>query len=128
MSLRTFVASFGLAVLAACGGSSSGPAPSSGGVIEVKAGPGQIVLSPTDIKRWEVVEAPEGYRIRVELAPAASQNLARVTRANVGRKVPIVIHGEVVMDPLVRDPIESGRLEISGRSKADLQRIQRLLQ
>ena len=128
MRLRRFACALGLTVLGACGGSP--PAQGTGGqqVFEVKAGEGQLVLSADDVQHLEVVKAPEGYRLRVELRPAASRNLAQLTRANVGRKIPIVIHGEVVMDPLVRDPIVTGRLEISAKDQSDLERLQRLLQ
>jgi preprotein translocase subunit SecD len=52
--------------------------------------------------------------IRLHLAPESADALKELTLKNVGSKVDLRVDGEVVMSPVIRDPIVSGSLEISG--------------
>jgi SecD/SecF fusion protein len=52
--------------------------------------------------------------IFVTLTPSAAKRLASVSRANIGRPIAIAIGGKVLMNPVVRDEITGGEIEISG--------------
>ncbi|MBE0544149.1 MAG: hypothetical protein IH623_22650 [Verrucomicrobia bacterium] len=48
------------------------------------------------------------------LTPAGAAAFARVTRDNVGRRLAMVLDGEVQTAPVIRSPIDTGRAQITG--------------
>jgi preprotein translocase subunit SecD len=52
--------------------------------------------------------------IFVTLTPAAAKRLADLSRANVGKAVPIAVGGTVLMNPIIREAITGGTIEIAG--------------
>ena len=50
----------------------------------------------------------------LELAPQSAREFGDLTASNIGRIVELRIDGKVVFAPIVRDPIRSGDVEISG--------------
>jgi preprotein translocase subunit SecD len=50
---------------------------------------------------------------------AGTRRFARATRENVGRPFAIVLDGEVISAPVIREPIEGGRGQISGNFTVD---------
>ena len=51
----------------------------------------------------------------LKLAPRSAREFGDLTAAHVGRIVELRIDGKVVFAPIVRDPIRSGDVEISGQ-------------
>lgn len=52
--------------------------------------------------------------VRFRLTPEGASRLAAVTRANIGRRLAIVVDGEVISAPVIRAEIKGGVGEISG--------------
>ncbi len=52
--------------------------------------------------------------IYITLSPAGRAKLAAITKANVGKPLPLAIGPKVLMTPIVREPILAGTLQISG--------------
>jgi preprotein translocase subunit SecD len=52
--------------------------------------------------------------IYVTLSPAGRAKLAKVTRANVGKEMPLTIGNRVLTKPIVREPLLAGTLQITG--------------
>lgn len=57
--------------------------------------------------------------IYMTLSPAGAAKLANVTRANVGKELPLMIGSRVLTKPVVSEPILSGTLQISGFASTD---------
>jgi preprotein translocase subunit SecD len=64
----------------------------------------------------DVTGAPNIY---VTLTPAAAQRLSSLSKANIGKPIAIAIGGTVLMNPVVREAITGGAIEISGVSGFD---------
>lgn len=67
------------------------------------------LLGPGDIRSARA----DGMAVQVELTPAAATRFGEATKANVGRKMAIVVDGKVAMAPVVREAITGGRLMIT---------------
>ncbi|HEY3814880.1 MAG TPA: hypothetical protein VGL66_16805 [Caulobacteraceae bacterium] len=52
--------------------------------------------------------------VQVQLTEAGARRFADATTANVGKRLAIVVNGEVLSDPVVRDPITGGYVAITG--------------
>jgi preprotein translocase subunit SecD len=52
--------------------------------------------------------------IYVTLSSAGRAKLAKVTRANVGKEMPLMIDSRVLIKPIVREPLLAGTLQITG--------------
>jgi preprotein translocase subunit SecD len=57
--------------------------------------------------------------IYVTLSPSGATKLARVTRANVGKEMPLMIGSRVLTKPVVREPLLSGSFQISGMANLE---------
>jgi len=55
-----------------------------------------------------------GAAILVTMDERASKRLAALTGANVGKPLPFALDGKALMEPVVREPIAGGAIEISG--------------
>ncbi len=88
--------------------------------VSIQAVENDTVLSRLDFDKSEidaeVVHAnTTGEAILELIFPAdGAVGLRDLTAANIGRKVRIVIDGIVVVEPIVREPISSGRIWVSG--------------
>jgi preprotein translocase subunit SecD len=57
--------------------------------------------------------------IFVTMTPAAAKRLASISKANIGKPIAIAIGNTVLMNPIVRDEITGGVIEISGIASFD---------
>jgi preprotein translocase subunit SecD len=57
--------------------------------------------------------------IYVTLSPAGRDKLAKVTRANVGKELPVLVGSKVLTRPIVREPILGGTVQISGLASVE---------
>lgn len=55
-----------------------------------------------------------GHAVSIALGPEGTRRFAEITAAGVGRRLAILVDGQVLMAPVVREPILGGRLEIVG--------------
>ena len=74
-----------------------------------------LILGTSDIIKAGLVDRSEfGNAVRIFFGSDAQARFFAVTTANVGQRIAIVVDGTLVTAPVVRDPINSDRLEISG--------------
>ena len=73
-------------------------------------------ISGDSLTRARAIIDPDTYQAFVELRfdVEGERALAEMTSANVGRAIAIVLDGEVLSAPTIREPIRSGALIISG--------------
>jgi preprotein translocase subunit SecD len=57
--------------------------------------------------------------IYVTLSPSGRAKLAKITQANVGKELPLLIGSRVLTKPVVREPILGGTLQISGMASVE---------
>jgi preprotein translocase subunit SecD len=62
--------------------------------------------------------------VEILLTDAGSERLARFTRANVGRRIAMLVDDVLISAPVIRAPITGGRAIIDGRfSNEEAQRV-----
>ncbi len=80
----------------------------------------QSEMKWTRIMRASVMRAPSGEpEIFFTLDPEGAAKFAALTRANVGRRLAIVVDGELYSAPVIRSPIEGGAGQITGHFDPD---------
>jgi preprotein translocase subunit SecD len=66
--------------------------------------------------------------IYVTLSRTGSAKLAKVTRTNIGKELPLRIGSRILTKPIVREPILGGTLQISGlTSLEEAQKLAKLM-
>ena len=95
-------------------------------MLEFKDEEGNILLTGTDLKDAQAAMNQQNNQsvVNLEFSDEGKEKFADATLNNVGRKISILLDGEVLTDPVVREPILGGRAEISGQR--DLEEAQRL--
>jgi SecDF, P1 head subdomain len=85
----------------------------------------EIVVTNADIERSAVVpgSAPLRFNIGVQFNAAGAQKMRLATASHVGRPIAILIDGEVVIAPVLRDPIGESALITGNYSRAEAERI-----
>ena len=85
----------------------------------------EIVVTNADIERSAVVPAgsPSRFDIDVEFSSTGSDKMRHATAGHVGRPIAILIDGDVVMAPVLRDPIGASALISGDYTRAEAERI-----
>jgi hypothetical protein len=85
----------------------------------------EIVVTNADIERSEAVpgSTPSRFNIHVQLNPRGAAKMRQATTNHVGRPMAVLIDGEVVMAPVLRDPIGASALISGDFSRAEADRI-----
>jgi preprotein translocase subunit SecD len=78
-------------------------------------------VSATDVNRADVIfSKPDGSPyVKVYLTQEKAKEFADFTAANVGKQVSLVVLGEVVSKPFVKDPIKASYFEIRPKEPLD---------
>jgi preprotein translocase subunit SecD len=76
---------------------------------------------PLAIKVKDVVVGSELGQpvLNLNLDESASTAFADFTRANVGRQIELRIDGKTMLTAVLRDPILSGKVQVSGQNRAE---------
>ncbi len=84
-----------------------------------------VVLSNGDISRAEVVQgsSPSQFDVSVEFTAAGAKKMRSATEKHIGKPLAILLDGQVVMAPTVRDPIGSSAVITGKFTKAEAERI-----
>jgi len=84
--------------------------------LEFKTEDGKTVLTGADLKDAMEAKDPASGKVKVDLSftPAGAQKFAQVTAANVNKHIGIYLDGELLQNPVVNEPIPSGKAEITG--------------
>ena len=98
-------------------------------LLEFKDEDGNTVLTGTDLKDAQAAMDQNNRNVvNLEFSDEGGKKFADLTMKNVGRKIAILLDGEVLTDPVVNEPILGGRAEISGqRTLEEAQRLAVLL-
>jgi len=80
----------------------------------------KTVLTGADLKgAWPGVEQYGNPVVDIEFNPEGAKVFADVTSRSVGRPIAIILDGRIISAPNVREPIPSGRAQISGDFTAE---------
>jgi preprotein translocase subunit SecD len=72
-------------------------------------------LNSAAVKRATLTKDSLGkVQILIEFSPEGTERFAELTRANVGRRLAIVLNGESCSAPMIQSPIENGSALVSG--------------
>lgn len=95
-------------------------------MLEFRDEDGNVVLTGNDLAdaRAATNQTNNQNVVNLEFTSEGGQKFADLTMQNVGRTIAIVLDGEILTDPVVREPILGGRAEISGQKT--LEEAQRL--
>ena len=95
-------------------------------MLEFKDEEGNTLLTGTDLKDAQAAMNQQNNQcvVNLEFSDEGAKKFADATLKNVGRQIAILLDGEVLTDPVVREPIMGGRAEISGQR--DLEEAQHL--
>lgn len=95
-------------------------------MLEFKDEEGQTLLTGNDLKDAQAAMNQQNNQavVNLEFSDEGAKKFADATMKNVGRQIAILLDGEVLTDPVVREPILGGRAEISGQR--DLEEAQHL--
>ncbi len=84
--------------------------------LEFKTEDGTTVLTGRQLKTATegLINAQSGQaEVNLEFEPDGAKIFAEVTAANVGRQMAIVLDGQVLQAPVIREPIPNGKAQIS---------------
>ena len=86
-------------------------------MLEFRDEEGHTVLTGTDLKDAQAATNPQSGQnvVNLEFSDEGAQKFADLTMKNVGRTIAILLDGEVLTAPNVREPILGGRAEITGQ-------------
>ncbi len=98
-------------------------------MLEFKDEDGNTVMTGTDLKNAQDARNQQNqYVVNLEFSDEGAKKFADLTTKNVGRRIAILLDGEVLTNPNVREPITGGRAEITGQeSQEEAHRIAMLL-
>ena len=89
-------------------------------MLEFKDEEGNTVLTGTDLKDAQAaIDQSNRNVVNLEFSDEGAKKFGDLTMKNVGRKIAILLDGEVLTDPVVNEPILGGRAEISGQRTLD---------
>ena len=86
-------------------------------MLEFKDEDGNTVLTGTDLKDAQAATNQQNGQnvVNLEFTDEGAKKFADLTTKNVGRTIAILLDGEVLTAPNVREPILGGKAEISGQ-------------
>jgi len=85
----------------------------------------QVIVSNNDIAEVKVIQAdtPSQYGIGIKFNPAGADKMRRATRAHIGKPLAILLDGQVMMAPVVRDAVGGSAMLTGHYTKAEAQRV-----
>jgi hypothetical protein len=85
----------------------------------------EIVVTNDDIAQSSVIQGngPSHFGVTVQFTAAGAQKMRQATAGHVGRPMAILIDGEIVMAPVLRDPISTSAVISGDFTKAEAERI-----
>ena len=90
-------------------------------MLEFKDEDGNTVLTGTDLKDAQAATNQQNGQnvVNLEFTDEGAKKFADLTSKNVGRTIAILLDGEVLTAPNVREPILGGKAEISGQKSRE---------
>jgi len=91
----------------------------------------KAVLTVKDFEFCETAESKldgmEMFVLNIQLKDSSALKFKDITTKNVGKRFAFVIDNKVVMAPVIRDPITSGRMTVSGDKEANIKEMYKML-
>lgn len=87
-------------------------------------------IAPISLKVAKVktsVDRAAGPAVEIALTPESAKTFENFTRAALGQKTQLLVDGEVVFEPVVREPIMGGSLIIGGLDSSQAKMVERQL-
>jgi len=83
--------------------------------LEFKTEDGTTVLTGRQLKNATDSQDPQSgvYQVNLEFEPDGAKEFAKITEDNVGKRLAIVLDGNVLQAPVINEPIPNGRAMIS---------------
>ena len=85
----------------------------------------QVLIEAEEFEHFDL--RPRG-EIHVALSEAGKRKLATWTSENIGQALPLRLDGEILMSPIVKEPIRDGKVLISGISFIEVSQLGLYLQ
>ncbi len=73
-----------------------------------------VAISNADIASASVIQGSSGPVVELILTPTGSEKLARLTEANLKKRIAMLVDGKVVSAPVINAPIPGGRAMLMG--------------
>lgn len=85
----------------------------------------EVVVSNSDIAAVQVVETggPSQYGISVKFNAAGADKMRQATQAHIGKPLAILLDGQVIMAPVVRDAVGQSAMLTGHYTKTEAQKI-----
>ncbi len=85
----------------------------------------EVVVTNSDIAEANVIPQPDGsqFWVGVTFTPDGARKIHEATANNIGKRMAILIDGEVVTAPVVREPLNESAVINGHISKAEAERI-----
>jgi SecD/SecF fusion protein len=85
----------------------------------------EVVVSNNDIAEVKAVQAggASDYGISIKLNPAGAGKMRQATDAHIGRPLAILLDGQVIMAPVVRDAVGGSAMLTGHYTKSEAQNI-----
>jgi preprotein translocase subunit SecD len=85
----------------------------------------QVIVSNNDIAEVKVIQAdaPSQYGIGIRFNSTGADKMRQATRAHIGKPLAILLDGQVMMAPVVRDPVGGSAMLTGHYTKAEAQRV-----
>jgi preprotein translocase subunit SecD len=90
--------------------------------------PSTFAIGPKDVVAAKMTTEGDRATIEIRLTTRKAQELAKKTEARLGQRLPLVIGGKVVSEPVVRQVIVGPQVSITGQSRDDAAEILRALE
>lgn len=85
-------------------------------MLEFQDEDGNTVMTGTDLKDAQAATNQNGQHVvHLEFSDEGAKKFGELTAMNVGRRIAILLDGEVLTAPNVREPIMGGKAEITGQ-------------
>jgi preprotein translocase subunit SecD len=76
-------------------------------------------LTDADVRSAAAFHGRSGSFVQLQLSGIGGQRLQEITRDNVGKRIAILVDGQLVASPLIRDEIAGGKATISANFSRD---------
>ena len=73
-----------------------------------------VVLSNNDVVSSRVIPGEAGPQVEIVFTEAGAEKFAAVTKKNIMKPLAILVGGQLISAPIVRDQINGGKVKIAG--------------
>jgi hypothetical protein len=85
----------------------------------------EAIVTNSDISRARIIQVDHSsrYSVGVEFSPSGTEKIRAATAGHIGKPVAILLDGQVIMAPTVRDPIAESAVISGDLSKTEAEKI-----